>query len=110
MKIEKIPEGTTLTIALDGRLDAAASVELSRELSSSLDGINHLVFDLSRLYYLASAGIRIFLLYMKKMDKQGGSMKLIHVQDDVMDILEMSGLTDILHIETTSKKPVVSMN
>ncbi len=109
MKIEKIPEGTTLTIALEGRLDAATAVELSRELASSIDGIHHLVFDLSHLYYLASAGIRIFLQYMKKMDKQGGTMKLIHVQDDVIDILETSGLMNILHIEAASKKPAVSM-
>ena len=59
MNIEKKLEGTTLTIALEGRLDTTTSPDLEEALAASLDGVTALVFDFAKLDYLSSAGLRV---------------------------------------------------
>ena len=98
MEIKRVQDGTSLTLALVGRLDAVTSQDLDKALSSGLDGIKELTFDMAELVYIASAGLRTLLVAQKRMKKQG-SMKLIHVNQDVKDVLEMTGFIDFLTIE-----------
>lgn len=99
MQITKEQSGANLTIHLEGRLDATTAPELDKTISTSLDGVENLVFDLSKLVYIASAGLRTLLVAQKRMKKQG-TMKLIHVSKDVNDVLEMTGFVDFLTIES----------
>ena len=98
MEITKEQTGTNLVIFLEGRLDATSAPQLDKEISSSLDGVTNLVFDFAKLSYIASAGLRSLLVAQKRMKKQG-NMKLIHVNKDVCDVLEMTGFIDFLTIE-----------
>ena len=98
MTISKTLEGTALTLALEGRLDTTTSPELEDVLASSLDGMTALVFDFAKLDYLSSAGLRVLLSAQKRMNKQG-SMKLVHVNDAVKEVFEITGFADFLTIE-----------
>lgn len=98
MDIKKELNGDSLVISLSGRLDAVTSQDLDKVISSSLDGVKDLVFDLTDLVYIASAGLRTLLVAQKRMKKQG-DMKLRHVSKDVKDVLEMTGFIDFLTIE-----------
>ena len=98
MRIEKTDNGTALTIALEGRLDTTTAPELEKEIRASLNGITDLKFDLEKLEYISSAGLRVLLLAQKIMNKQG-SMKLSGVNDVVMEVFEVTGFADILTIE-----------
>jgi anti-sigma B factor antagonist len=98
MNIDKKLEGTTLTIALEGRLDTTTSPELEDVLAASLDGVDALVFDFAKLDYLSSAGLRVLLSAQKRMNKQG-SMKLVHVNDAVKEVFDITGFADFLTVE-----------
>ena len=98
MTINKTLNGTDLTIALEGRLDTTTSPELEEVLKESLDGVTALTFDFSKLEYISSAGLRVLLAAQKTMNKQG-SMKLLHVDEVIMEIFEVTGFSDILTIE-----------
>ena len=98
MEITKELNGTTLTLAIVGRLDASNAQELTSTLNSSLDGVKDLIFDFSGLKYVASAGLRALLMAQKRMNKQG-SMKICHVDETVMEVLEMTGFADLMTIE-----------
>ena len=98
MNIEKKLEGTVLTIALEGRLDTTTSPDLEETLAASLDGVTALVFDFTKLDYLSSAGLRVLLSAQKRMNRQG-SMKLIHVNDAVKEVFDITGFADFLTIE-----------
>lgn len=97
MTINKELNGEVLTVSLEGRLDTYTSPELEKELSD-LQGVKKLVFDMAALSYVSSAGLRVLLVAQKTMNKQG-SMVLCHVNEAVMDILDVTGFTDILTIE-----------
>ncbi len=98
MKIIKSLEGTSLTIALDGRLDTITSRDLEKELRDSVPGLTELVFEFEKLTYITSAGLRVISLAKKLMNKQG-HMTIRHIQPDVMEVFEATGLSAFLDIE-----------
>ena len=98
MKINKLFEGESLTLTLSGRLDTNSSPALEAELKQSVGGIKELIFDFSGVEYISSAGLRVLLAAQKVMNRQG-NMKLIGVNDDVMEVFEITGFSDILTIE-----------
>ena len=98
MIITKTTEGTSLTLVLEGRLDTVTAPQLESELRSSIDGIEKLFLDFASLEYISSAGLRILLSTQKIMNKQGG-MVIRNVNEDVMDIFEITGFVDILTVE-----------
>lgn len=98
MVIQKSINGTELSLALEGRLDTMSSPELDAMLKESLEGVTSLVLDFEKLEYISSAGLRVLLSTQKAMNRQGG-MKLIHVGEMIMEIFDVTGLTEILTIE-----------
>ena len=58
MKISKTRNESALTVALEGRLDTTTAPQLESELKSALSGTTELVFDLVKLDYISSAGLR----------------------------------------------------
>ncbi|MBR4903245.1 MAG: STAS domain-containing protein [Selenomonadaceae bacterium] len=97
MEIKKEQNGNALTLKIVGRLDAGSAPELSKELTTSLNNVTDLTFDLAELKYIASAGLRVLLVAQKRMNKQG-SMKLINVSEAVMEVLEMTGFASLMTI------------
>lgn len=98
MKITKTQNGNSLCLALEGRLDTNTAPELENTIKGSIDGVKELTIDMADLDYLSSAGLRVLLGAQKIMNKQG-SMRVIHVNDTIMEIFEVTGFADILTIE-----------
>ena len=98
MNIVKKQSDDRLTIALEGRLDISTAPDLEQVVVGSLDGVTELVFDLEKLSYISAAGLRVLLLAQKKMNKQG-SMKVIHVNEMVMEVFVNMGFAGIMTIE-----------
>ena len=98
MTIEKKIENGNVTIKVSGRLDTTTAPELEKALDSSLEGTKELVFDMANLEYRSSAGLRVILKAQKAMNAQG-SMKLIGVNDSIMEVFDITGFLDILTIE-----------
>lgn len=98
MEINKKLESATLTIALVGRLDTTTAPSLEAELKTSLNDVEELIFDFSQLEYISSAGLRVLLSSQKVMNRQG-TMVVKNVSDDVMEVFELTGFTDMLTIE-----------
>ena len=96
MNIIKTTEGTTLNIALEGRLDTTTAPQLEAELKGSMDSVTELNMDFEKLEYLSSAGV--ILAAQKTMNKQG-KMVVRHVNETIREIFEVTGFIDILTIE-----------
>ena len=97
MKIDLKKEGKKLTITLEGKLDTNTSPELDSKINE-LDEMEEVVIDMKKLDYISSAGLRVLLSMQKVMNKQG-KMTITNVCDNVMDIFEVTGFSDILDIE-----------
>ena len=98
MTITKNQNGTTLEIALEGRLDTMTAPELDTELNRNMPAAESLVLDFSKLDYISSAGLRVLLSAHKVMSCKGG-MKVTNVNEIVQEVFEVTGFSDILTIE-----------
>ena len=98
MTINQNKDGKKLTISLEGRLDTATAPQLETAAVAALAGVEELVLDLERLDYVSSAGLRVFLKLQKIMNAQG-TMTVIHVNETIMEIFEITGFDNILTIE-----------
>lgn len=98
LNIGKTQNGTELTLTLEGRLDTTTAPELETEVKENLNGIESLIFDMATLEYISSAGLRVLLSAQKIMNKQG-SMVIRNSSEEVNEIFEVTGFSDILTIE-----------
>jgi len=99
MKINQEKKDGTLRLALEGRLDTTTTPALEEVVNKELDGVTELIYDLKDLEYISSAGLRMLLASQKKMTAQGGTMVLINVQEQVNEVLEITGFLDILTVK-----------
>ena len=97
LSIRKTVENGKAAMVLEGRLDTVTAPELEQELKSSLEGVSELTLDFAKLEYISSAGLRVLLAAQKEMNKRGG-MRLLNVNETIMEIFEVTGFADILTI------------
>ena len=98
LNITKNANGNALKIILEGRLDTTTAPQLEVELSTALSGVTDLKFDLEKLDYISSAGLRVLLSTQKTMNKQG-KMVISNASAEVKEIFDVTGFSDILTIE-----------
>ena len=98
LNINETKNDGSLAVALTGRLDTSTAPQLEEKLSGVLDSISELVFDFSKLEYISSAGLRVLLSSQKTMNKKG-KMVIKNVSEEVMEIFDVTGFSDILTIE-----------
>lgn len=98
MTIDTKAVNGSIRLSVAGRLDSTTAPELEKTVDKILPEATDLVFDLTELEYISSAGLRVILKAQKAMNKNG-SMKLIGVNDSVMDVFDITGFLDILTIE-----------
>ena len=98
MTIEIKRNAEETIIKLVGRLDTTTAPALDKTINEDIAETKNLVLDVKELEYISSAGLRVLLGAQKKMQKIG-SMKVINVCEEVMEVFEMTGFADILVIE-----------
>ena len=100
MQITTNISNQNLIISLSGRLDTMTSTQLEEEINrNSFDEIETVTLNMRALEYISSAGLRVILKLYKKMTAQGGQLKLINVNDMIMEIFTMTGMDSFLEIE-----------
>lgn len=87
-----------LTVAPKGKLDALTAPELEEKLEEKIDGVEKLIFDFAELTYISSAGLRVLMIYIQLMEEQS-SVVIKNVCREVMDVFEVTGITDFLDIK-----------
>ena len=98
LDIKKNLDGSKLEFVLDGRLDTITDPQLEEEIKASLDGITDLIFNFSGLTYVSSAGLRVLLSSQKTMNEKG-RMVVKNVSEEIQEIFDVTGFSDILTIE-----------
>lgn len=93
MEIKTTRNDSELTVALSGRLDTLTSPDLEEKLDEELEDAERLIFDLGKLEYISSAGLRVLVGAYQMMEDKGG-MLIRNVAPEVMDVFEVTGLID----------------
>lgn len=99
MKLTKEKNGTSLTVSLSGELNTMTAPELSKLLDAELDGTQSLTLNFAECDYVSSAGLRVLLATFKQLKAKGGSMELVNVGENFMDVLQNTGLDAVFDLQ-----------
>ena len=98
MKLTMTKNGSALAVNIAERLDTTTAPQFEKEISAEIAGVTDLTLDFAELSYVSSAGLRALLGLQKTMNKQG-SMVIRNVNENIMEVFEITGFSDILTIE-----------
>ena len=91
--------GTTLTVKPEGELDSMTSPVFETELRQHLPGAASIIVDFEQLEYISSAGLRALLSVEQSLEDQNAQMKLIHVNEHILEIFELVGFLNVITVE-----------
>ncbi|MBE5919988.1 MAG: STAS domain-containing protein [Pseudobutyrivibrio ruminis] len=98
LNINILKDGEKAVYALEGRLDTSTAPQLEEAVNGNISELKDISFDFANLEYISSAGLRVLLSTQKTMNKQG-KMVIKNVSEEVMEIFDVTGFSDILTIE-----------
>ena len=98
MDIKTDVDGDKATLKIDGKLTVQSSPVLSVALEALPANVCDLDIDLSAVSYIASAGLRVLVSADKLALKRGGAMRLLHPRAEVLDVFELTGLSEVFAI------------
>ena len=99
MQIGTSVEGSVATITLAGKLTVQTSPDLSAAVDQLPADVCDIDIDLAKVDYVASAGLRVLVSTDKLAVKRGGRMRLMNPCEEVMEVLVMTGLSEVFAIE-----------
>ena len=85
-----------VTLEITGRLDTTTAPNLESVINELPEDTKELIFDMSGVEYISSAGIRVLLGAYKKMNSNKGKTRIENVNDIVREVFEMTGLYEML--------------
>jgi len=92
-----INRGEEGEILLKGRLDSVTSAEAEVYFEAATNRFDHLILNMNELDYISSAGLRTLKILHIKMQKKGGNLTLKGVNDNIMEVFEMTGFAGLLN-------------
>jgi anti-anti-sigma factor len=99
MQITERLEGTILIIAIEGRLDNAASdIFRERAVCHIEAGTRSLIVDFSKTDFVASMGIRALFIPARELARVKGRMVLSGLNPDLKNLFMVGGLLDLFQI------------
>ena len=110
MEIREERKDGVLVLGLVGRLDATNSKLFEDKILATIDGgEKQLVIDLSKLEYISSSGLRVFLLASKRLNPAGGKVVLCSLKEPVRQVFEIAGFSSILPIRNSQEEALKSL-
>jgi len=105
MELTEQKKGSITIIGIAGRLDTTNYGLLDKKLITLIEeGENKIIFDCSKMDYISSSGLRIFLMALKKIKLSAGSFVLCSLQETIREIFEIAGFTTIFEIYKTKEE------
>lgn len=102
MKVTAIPAADTLTLTLDGELDASSAVLLDAELNKpELLQYHKVLIDCQRLSYISSAGLGVFISHLQRLQDSEVKLVFFNMQEKVFNVFEILGLDSLMTIVPT---------
>jgi len=87
-----------LTVRPEGRLDTLNAPELERFLQEWYEQFRQIVFDLEKVSYISSAGLRVLVQAYKFMKEKDGILLRNVVSAQVRELLQLTGYAHVLPI------------
>lgn len=106
MEITKAAGGRRHILRLKGRFDANWASHVGGAIDQAIRGGHRTIeLDLTEVNYISSAGVRVLLKSRRELKSAGGSLHVSGTDANVTDVIELSGLAELLLVDK-SEAPV----
>ena len=99
MDVKLVDKGETGELLMSGDLDTKTAKDADALFAQMADRFQNLTLDLKSLNYISSAGLRCIRNLYMKLNKKGGVLSIIHANENVMEVFEMTGIAGLLGIK-----------
>jgi anti-sigma B factor antagonist len=111
MEISIFNEDKLCIITVDGDLDASSSILLDQAIADAVAGKeNNIVIDCSRLSYISSAGLGVFMSYLQEFQDKHISLILFGLNEKVLNVFKILGLDQLLTIVESKEEAKLTVN
>jgi len=97
LDMKLVNRGDEGELLLFGKLDSQTSIDAEKYFDEASDRFDHLILNMAELSYLSSAGLRILKKTHIKMNRKGGVLSLCNVNDNIMEVFEITGFAGLLN-------------
>ena len=92
-------EGDISVLSLDGYLDAHTAPQFEKVIQEEYDaGHLRIIVDCTKLTYISSAGLGVFMSFIEDIREAGGDIKLCCLVDTVYQVFEILGFPELFDI------------
>jgi anti-anti-sigma factor len=98
MEIVKTQSEGKTVLSINGKLSVTTAEAFNAAVEEAQRESQALVLDFKDLSYIASAGLRVLVMAEKRSKTAGGTLTLLNVGKDVMEVFEITGLDEVLDI------------
>ncbi|MBO5618653.1 MAG: STAS domain-containing protein [Paludibacteraceae bacterium] len=92
--------GNQLIACFDGRLDTAAAIPAAEAVKPLLEAEGkEIILDCSKLEYISSSGLRIFLSIRKEAAAHGSKVIVRSISADIRQVFVMTGFISLFEIQ-----------
>ena len=99
MNAEYFKNEKSLTVKPEGRMDTSTSPALNEQTKAKMEDITELILDLEKVPYVSSGGLRVILEWQQIMGERSGYFKILHVNEYIKEVFDLTGLLDDFSIE-----------
>ncbi|WP_143962581.1 STAS domain-containing protein [Litoribacter populi] len=104
LQIDKIQENDHTILILSGEVDASNSVDLDNALQAIMEPNKKILLDGSKLQYISSAGLGVFMSYLEEFEAQTIKFVIFGLNQKVYNVFHILGLDQLITIQTTKEK------
>lgn len=111
MELKDSKQGEVCVLEIGGKLDTNSASELDTKIKSLVsNGERKIVADCTELKYISSSGLRVFIVAIKQLKKEGGSIVIAAMQPHIDKVFEISGFKTIFEVFETTEEAVKSFS
>jgi len=109
ISIEEIDK--IIILRLIGSIEASSFLVLQKKLDVLVnEERKNVLLDFSNVDYLSNTGLRVLVSYSNKFKEKKGSLGLFSVNEDIKELIRITGVDKILNIYKNEQEAIVGKN
>ncbi|RJP28516.1 MAG: anti-sigma factor antagonist [Candidatus Omnitrophota bacterium] len=111
MELTEKKVADTLIVSISGRLETSSTLIVDKKINQRIDeGERRIVINLSKLEYMSSSGLRLFLGIGKRLKQEGGAFALSGVPDHQLELIEITHLDQVVSIFASDGDAIIGIS
>ena len=106
LPVEKVGEDLAVVVLPGEHLDASVAEEFKRDIAPIIEANPRMLFDLSRLRFVDSAGVGALLSCLRRASAAGGDLKLYGMTPQVRAVFDLARMHRIFDIFSTREEAI----